>query len=144
MMQRPQTVTKIVLAACTLHNMLVDKHLAKMEQAADKEDPTTHEVIVIVIIIIIIIIITTMFMVPPSLQSHCNSSPGSFEPSDEVLPGEWRQQDQEDILAGIQTKSRNTASASGKKVREYPTEYYNDFGAVPWQNRMVGLPNKDA
>jgi len=78
--------------------------LAKMEQAADKEDPATHE----------------------------------------VLPGEWRQQHQEDILAGIQTKSRNTATASGKEVREYLTEYYNDVGAVPWQNRMVGLPNKDA
>ena len=26
-----------------------------------------------------------------------------------------------------------------KRVREYLTEYYNGVGAVPWQNRMVGL-----
>ena len=29
--------------------------------------------------LIIIIIITTMFMVPSSWQSHCESSPGSFD-----------------------------------------------------------------
>ncbi|XP_034033540.1 uncharacterized protein LOC117516795 [Thalassophryne amazonica] len=44
MMQRPQTVAKIVLAACALHNLLADKNPARMQEAADKEDPTTHEV----------------------------------------------------------------------------------------------------
>jgi len=43
---------------------------------------TSSEVIIIIILIIIIIIIiisTTMFMVLSSWQSHCESSPGSFD-----------------------------------------------------------------
>uniref|UniRef100_UPI00358EEA32 putative nuclease HARBI1 n=1 Tax=Myxine glutinosa TaxID=7769 RepID=UPI00358EEA32 len=39
MMMRPQTVEKVVLAACTLHNMMTDIRLS-----ADREDPHTHEV----------------------------------------------------------------------------------------------------
>ena len=99
MMQRPQTVTKIVLAACALHNLLADQNPARIQQAADREDPTTHE----------------------------------------VQPGEWRQQDQENRLHATQRQSGNTGTAVGKRVREYLTEYYNGVGAVPWQNRMVGL-----
>ena len=99
MMQRPQTVANIVLAACALHNLLADKNPARMQQAADREDPTTHE----------------------------------------LQPGEWRQQDQENPLHGIQMQSGNTGTAVGKRVREYLTAYYNGVGAVPWQNRMVGL-----
>ena len=37
------------------------------------------QTIIIIIIIIVIIIITTMFMVLSSWQSHCESSPGSFD-----------------------------------------------------------------
>lgn len=99
MVQRPETVTNIVLAACTLHNLLADKNLVRMHQAADREDPATHE----------------------------------------VQPGEWRQQGQENLLHGIPRQPGNTGTAVGKRVREYLTEYYNGVGAVPWQNRMVGL-----
>ncbi|XP_034039477.1 uncharacterized protein LOC117522184 [Thalassophryne amazonica] len=101
MIQGPQTVTKIVLAACTLHNLLADKNPATMQQAADWEDLLTHE----------------------------------------VQPGLWRQQDQENPLHGIQRQIGNTATIDGKRVRDYLTEYYNSVGAVPWQNRRVGLQN---
>lgn len=40
MVQRP----KIVLAACATHNLLDNQNIARMQQAADREDPTTHEV----------------------------------------------------------------------------------------------------
>ena len=36
MMQKLQTVTKILLAACTLHNLLADKNPLRMQQAADR------------------------------------------------------------------------------------------------------------
>ena len=39
MMMRPQTVEKVVFAACTLHNMMTDIRLS-----ADREDQHTHEV----------------------------------------------------------------------------------------------------
>ncbi|XP_069776767.1 uncharacterized protein [Narcine bancroftii] len=39
MMMRPQSIEKVVLAACTLHNMMTDIRLS-----ADREDPHTHEV----------------------------------------------------------------------------------------------------
>jgi len=38
-----------------------------------------HVLLLIIIIIIIIIISRTTFMVLPSWQSHCESSPGSFD-----------------------------------------------------------------
>lgn len=38
MMMHPQTVQKVVLAACTLHNMMTNIRLS-----ADIEDPNTHE-----------------------------------------------------------------------------------------------------
>lgn len=99
MMQRPQTVGTIVLAACTLHNLLADENPARMQQAADREDPATHE----------------------------------------LQPGKWRQQVQEDTPQGIQRQRGNRSTHDGKQVREYLTEYYNGVGAVPWQNRILGL-----
>lgn len=98
-MQRPETVRKIILASCTLHNMLADMHPGRMQQAADREDPITHA----------------------------------------VQPGEWRQHVQETALHGIERQPGNTGTGVGKRIREYLTEYYNDVGAVSWQNKMVGL-----
>ena len=40
---------------------------------------SVHSVIIVIIIIIIIIIQILMFMVLSSWQSHCESSPGSFD-----------------------------------------------------------------
>ena len=99
MMQKPQTVTTIVLAACTLHNLLADENPAGMRQAADREDPVTHD----------------------------------------QQPGEWRQQVQEEALQGIRRHPGNRGTVDGKQVREYLAGYYSGVGAVPWQNRILGL-----
>lgn len=61
-----------------------------------------------------------------------------------VLPGEWRQQDQENLLPGIQRQPRNTATADWNKVRDYLTEFFNGVGAVPWQNGILGLQDSDS
>lgn len=45
MPQKPETVTNIVLTCCCLHNFLITKRLARVEMAADYEDPHTHEVV---------------------------------------------------------------------------------------------------
>ena len=98
-MQRPETVATIVLAACTLHNLLADENPARMQQAADREDPATHD----------------------------------------PQPGEWRRQQVQDALQRIQRQRGNRSSRDGKRVREYLKEYYSGVGAVPWQNRILGL-----
>ena len=38
MMQRPRIVSKIVLAACTLHNLLAEKNPSRMQLATDSEE----------------------------------------------------------------------------------------------------------
>ena len=43
MMQKPQTVTTLFLAACTLHNVLDDENPTGMRRAADREDPVTYD-----------------------------------------------------------------------------------------------------
>ena len=98
-MQRPRIVSKIVLAACTLHSLLAEKNPSRMQLATDSEEPTTHE----------------------------------------NQPGEWRHQNYENPIHGLQRELGNTGTQFGKRVRDYLTEYYNGVGAVPWQNRMMAL-----
>ena len=43
----------------------------------------------------------------------------------------------------MHSQSGNTGTGHGKRVRGYLTVYYNDVGAVPWQNSLDGLPEND-
>ena len=55
----------------------------------------------------------------------------------EVTPAAWREELGQQTLADLETLSGNTSSKQGKAVREYLAAYYNNVGAVEWQDRMI-------
>ena len=44
MLQNPDTVQRIVIACCTLHNVLIDMDPRALHALVDVEDPNTHAV----------------------------------------------------------------------------------------------------
>lgn len=52
-----------------------------------------------------------------------------------VIPGAWRGND---VLQDVQfSQGGNTATREAKQMRVYLKQYYNQVGAVPWQNQMI-------
>jgi len=92
--------SKIVLAACALHNFI------KSEEAA----------------------------MPPSARLYC---PPGYADQGDAANGTWRDEPPSGGLMDLQRTSIPAQERFAKKVREDFESYFNNEGAVQWQNSVI-------
>lgn len=92
-----ETVDKVVLASCALHNYLKKTHC----------------------------------YVPPGLADYDNENNRTF-------PGSWRQ-NRNSGLTALQPTHHRHSNLQAELIRNRYRDYFNNEGAVPWQNELVEI-----
>ena len=77
------------------------------------------------------------------LRAQCSAytPPGSIDSehpeTHQVGPGEWRSEQQPQGIVSLHRQGSNHAAESAIQYRDYMCNYFNQEGAVPWQNNMI-------